>query len=213
MDENIQSHDNSIGGFEDMFRALISGLFVFVIVSFPVQATTLIPIDLPELHRQASHIVFAECINNQVEIDTQTNMVVTYTTFAVIEHIKGNREQTFTIKQAGGNMPNNSASFSIPGVPSFRQNEKYLLFIPPKSQLGFSSPVGLIQGAFQTTEDNEGNMYVSNGRLISELMSGMQKPALPDAAATAAEKAVSGSPAGSHRMRLTDMLNVLKQMP
>jgi len=193
------------------------GLFILLawLFSHTAQATTLLPVDLSHLHRYAQNILYAECIDNQVEMDQQSNAVVTYTTFSVKDAIKGAPQQTITIKQIGGEMKETGAALVVPGVPKFALNEKYLLFLPKKSRLGFSSPVGLGQGSFQVFKSRDGNMMVSNGRDFSELMAGMEnKPMSPVAKAVVMrvmqKKEVDKKPQTT--MHLNDFINVLKDM-
>jgi len=195
-----------------MLRQLVATIILLAFYVLPAQALTVIPLDLTELHKQAKHISFAECISNQTEMDAQHNMVVTYTTFSIMEHVKGSRQQTITIKQIGGKMPDNGPALSIPGVPSFNVGEKYLLFIPPKSQLGFSSPVGISQGVFRTLNDTSGNTYVTNGRETADLMGNMRERAMPEAAKSVIEKTLSKNAARPNQMLLGDMLTVLRNM-
>ncbi|MEN8133780.1 MAG: hypothetical protein ABFS45_27215 [Pseudomonadota bacterium] len=123
------------------------------------------------MHTDATYIFYGECISNTVDTDQTTGLEVTYTTFSILEAIKGKLDQTHTIKQVGSHQPGGTTSGIIfPGVPRFEEGTKYILFLPPASHIGFSSPVGLGQGVFSVDADDAGNDVVSNGRDFTELL-------------------------------------------
>ena len=185
-------------------------------INMPVQATSVLPVDLTQLHRDSQRIIYAECIDNKVEIDTtMNNMVVTYTTFSVLQTLKGPKEQTVTIKQIGGSMPDGSAALKIAGVPKFKLNEKYVVFLAKPSKLGFSSPIGLSQGSFRAFKDNQGNMTVTNGRDFGELMANMHKDKMPAAAQSIISEATKKKSSATHpnnTLRLNDFMLVIENM-
>ena len=62
----------------------------------------------------------------------------------------------------------------IHGVPEFMPDKEYVVFLPEKSVLGFSSPLGLHQGSFSVlTVDNE--QIVSSGRNLAEQAQNMNR--------------------------------------
>ena len=81
----------------------------------------------------------------------------------MIDLIKGNAEDTYTIKQIGGELKNRNMALRVHGVPKFHVGKNYVVFLPAKSKLGFSSPLGLHQGSFSVLNIN-GEQVVSNGR-------------------------------------------------
>ena len=63
----------------------------------------------------------------------------------------------------------------IPGVPKFSNGSKYVVFLTEKSQLGFSSPLGLYQGAF-SVETINGEQVISNGSRLSTTSATVSRP-------------------------------------
>lgn len=129
-------------------------------------ATSVLPVTLEQLSTRASLIFYGTVISNQVQKDSQSGQIVTLTEFEVIELIKGETDTRHTIKQLGGFLKDADIMFKIHGVPEFQIGRQYVLFLPEKSSLGFSSPIGLHQGSFsvQTIDDEK---IVSNGRNIA----------------------------------------------
>ncbi len=122
-------------------------------------ATTVLPLTLDDIVGNAAVAFEGTCTGNKTERDAKTNLVVTYTTFAVHDVIKGDVGATYTIKQVGGELPNTEVAVRFHGVPKFTQGQDYIVFLPSVSSAGFSSPVGLSQGRF-TLKDGT----ASNGR-------------------------------------------------
>ena len=130
-----------------------------------VSATSLLPITVEQLSTRATLIFYGEVINNQVKKDEQSGYIATFTEFKVIDLIKGNAGDTHTIKQIGGYLKNRNMALRIHGVPRFQTGNNYVVFLPTKSKLGFSSPLGLHQGSFSVLNIN-GEQVISNGRSL-----------------------------------------------
>lgn len=125
-------------------------------------ATSLLPISLEQLSTRATLIIYGEVVSNQVKKDEPHGHIVTFTEFNIIELIKGNAGDSHTIKQIGGSLKESNIRLRIHGVPEFVTGKEYVVFLPEKSQRGFSSPLGLHQGAF-SVESINGEKIVSNG--------------------------------------------------
>lgn len=143
--------------------------FLLVNLSFlpSAWATSVLPLSLEQLSTQASLIFFAEVISNQAKIDEKSGRIATFTEFEITDLIKGNTELTHTIKQIGGYDSESKTRLFIHGVPTFQVGNSYVVFLPKKSNLGFSSPLGLFQGSYAVTTIN-GEQVVSNGRNLTE---------------------------------------------
>jgi len=150
-------------------RTAFYALFYALALSVSVHAATVLPLGLERLYGDAKLIFLGECLTNSVQLDQQSGRVVTFTTFEVLETYKGNLGRSHTIKQIGGNLPG-ALNVRIVGVPQFEVGKRYVVFLPPASKLGFSSPVGLNQGMFTLKTDARGTQTVSNGRDVGELM-------------------------------------------
>jgi len=144
---------------------LISLLFsVFNLSS--VAATSLLPISLEQLSTRATLIFYGEVLKNQVKQDKQSGQIATFTEFKVIDLIKGKATDTHTIKQIGGDLKDRNMALRIHGVPRFQVGNNYVVFLPTKSKLGFSSPLGLHQGSFSvSTINNEQIVNSGHSRL------------------------------------------------
>lgn len=139
-----------------------------------VYATTLIPLDLQQLSTRATLIFYGEVTGNTIKKDNISGYIATFTEFRIIELIKGKAGDSHTIKQPGGHLTETNTTLRIHGVPEFETGIKYVVFLPDKSFLGFSSPLGLYQGSFQVTTEN-GKKRVHTARL-SPIQHNMQTP-------------------------------------
>jgi hypothetical protein len=130
-------------------------------------ATSVLPLSLEQLSTRASLIFYGEVVSNQVKKDEQSGYIATFTEFKIINLIKGNAGNTHTIKQIGGRLGSANTTLRIHGVPEYKTGNKYVVFLPGKSNLGFCSPLGLYQGSFSVLNIN-GEQTVSNGRNLTE---------------------------------------------
>ena len=147
-------------------------------------AASVRPLQLDELIDTAALAFEGVCIGNRTEREAGTNYVVTYTTFAVKEVLKGEVGKTHVIKQIGGEIADGEPSFRVQGVPKFAAGQSYVVFLAGVSSAGFSSPIGLAQGNFRVLPDAAGPK-VANGRDFREMTAGMPASALPEATAKA----------------------------
>lgn len=162
----------------------IQARFIFIFLSVlalsgSIFAATVLPLGLERLQGDAQFIFLGECLSNTVEMDRQSGRVATYTTFEVLETYKGTLGRSYTIKQVGGHLPDADLRVRIPGVPQFEVGQRYVVFLPPVSKLGYSSPIGLSQGLFTMKIDGAGERIVSNGRDVGDLMENMAQSKMP----------------------------------
>jgi hypothetical protein len=148
-------------------------------------AASVRPLALGELIDTATVAFEGTCIGNRTERDPATNMVVTYTTFAVKEVLKGEVGNTHIIKQVGGKLDDGQPIFNIPGAPTFAVGADYVVFLAGVSSLGFSSPIGLAQGRFVVLPNATAGARVTNGRDFRALTADLPAATLPAAAAAA----------------------------
>ena len=197
------------------FRACFCVLF-FLALSASVFAASVLPLGLERLHGDAKTIFLGECLSNAVEMDQQSGRVVTYTTFEVLETYKGKPSRSQTIKQIGGNLPNANLNVRIPGVPQFEVGKRYVVFLPPASNLGFASPIGLVQGMFTVKNDATGAPVVSNGRDVGDLMENMAQSKMPSRVAdklrTLSNREIPANAKARTEMHLDDLRSILRGM-
>ena len=187
---------------------------ILLFCSLQAAATSVLPVSLQRMAQTAEMIFHGTAIGNEVRLDQASGRVATYTSFKVIEVIKGNPGATHTIKQIGGQLPGSNVRLVIHGVPRFAAGEEYVIFLPKASSLGFASPIGLSQGKFDIRKRN-GDTLVSNGRSLSaqqKITPQQDSPNRPSAlvsSRTPALTAIDGQPASAH---LTDFMQVVRGM-
>ena len=148
-------------------------LLSLLIWLLPAAATSVLPISLQRMTAAADLIFHGRAIAEEVKRDPASGRVVTLTTFAVIEIVKGETGEMHTIKQVGGHLPGSKVRQVIHGVPRFSTGQEYVVFLPRASSLGFSSPIGLSQGKFDV--DRIDGQAVIRGRRAAAAVS--QQPA------------------------------------
>ena len=146
----------------------------------PAVATTVLPVSLQQMATTADTIFHGRATSNEVRLDPSSGRVATFTTFEVIEAIKGDVGTSHTIKQIGGQLPGSNVRLLVHGVPKFSVGEEYVVFLPQVSSLGFSSPIGLSQGKFNIRKEN-GAAYVSNRPALAAQTPTSQRQAVPAA--------------------------------
>lgn len=114
-------------------------------------AVSLRPLDIAQLTTQAELVIHGRVISQEVTLDETSQRVVTFTTFEVIDTLKGTTGETHRIKQLGGHLSGSDTVHRVPGVPRFVDGEELIVFLPAVSRLGFSSPIGLTQGNYRIT--------------------------------------------------------------
>ena len=156
----------------------LAALFLLALASvFPAFATSVLPMDLDQMVAASAVAFDGTCTGNRTGRDPVSNLIVTYTTFAVHDVLKGDVGATYEIKQIGGALPN-GLQHHVEGVPRFAVGQEYVVLLPQASSGGFSSPVGLSQGQFTVTQTEKG-ATVSNGRDFREMTSTIPSEQLP----------------------------------
>jgi len=166
-----------------MLKQFLAACVLGLALASPASATSVLPLQLDEIIDTATTVFEGACISNRTEREQATNLVVTYTAFAVKDVLKGSVQgATHVIKQIGGEMPAGEMSFHVQGVPSFAVGQDYVVFLAGVSSAGFSSPIGLGQGKFSVLQDAAGQQ-VTNGRDFREMTVRMPAVVLPGTAA------------------------------
>jgi hypothetical protein len=163
-------------------------------------ATTVLPVSLERMSTSAELIFYGTVISNETKADETSGHIATFTTFEVIEVVKGDVGATHTIKQLGGQLSGNKVMHQVHGVPRFTIGEKVVVFLPQESRLGFASPLGLSQGRFVVREQNGVNT-VRNGRAL--------QASLTQASKTAADKPLLKQPASTS---LAEFLQTVREL-
>lgn len=153
------------------FYSLVAA-FGLAIASAPAAAASVLPLYLEEVIDTATTAFEGTCTENRTEVDPATQFVVTYTTFAVLDTLKGTPGATHVIKQIGGSLPGEGPQHRVHGIPTFTVGDTYVVFLAGVSSIGFSSPIGLGQGRFAVTEGTTGRK-VANGRDFRDMTARM----------------------------------------
>jgi hypothetical protein len=182
-------------------------IFVFLLMlAYNPQAfaTSVLPVSLQRMATAADLVFHGRAISNEVRLDEASGRVATFTTFEIIELVKGEAGPTHTIKQIGGQLPGSKVRQVIHGVPRFNTGEEYVIFLPKASSLGFASPIGLSQGKFSVFRQN-GESVVSNRRAVGATVN------------TTGQTGLANSPSGfdtsrTGSARLPDFLQTVRGM-
>ena len=137
------------------FGPRLLGLWaILLFMTIPSGATSLRVMNLEDLVGNSQRIFSAVCQGVSSGFD-ENNLPYTSYSFLVTDGIHGvANQQVVVIKQFGLAEPiqldNGVTQLSrIEGMPRYLPGQEYLLFLNQDSRLGFSSPIGLLQGAFR----------------------------------------------------------------
>ena len=147
-------------------------ILAFAAVNLPAHAASVLPLYLDEMIDTSTTAFEGRVIANRTERDPATKLVVTYTTFEVLDLLKGNVGAKHEIKQIGGSLPDEALQYRVQGIPTFSAGDTYVVFLAGVSPIGFSSPIGLSQGRFGVHEHATGRR-VANGRDFKDMTSRM----------------------------------------
>jgi len=128
-------------------------LAVIAFSTIPLGATSLKMMNLADMVGHSKRIFSGVCQDESSGLD-ENNMPYTRYSFRVTDSIYGIADQqVVVIKQFGLVEPiqldNGVTNITrIEGMPRYIPGQEYLLLLNKESRLGFSSPIGLVQGAF-----------------------------------------------------------------
>src|SRR5687768_2555553 len=109
-----------------VLRAALAGLCL-ALAAVPAGAMSVRPATFDQLVDHAAVVFEGEATENRSAKD-ESGSIVTYTTFAVREVVKGSAGATHTIKQLGGTA--DGMTFKVEGVPRFEVGKTYVVFLP-----------------------------------------------------------------------------------
>ncbi len=134
----------------------LAGALWFGVQATSTRATTMVQLSLDQLVQASSDVVRGRAIAQQSTWNVQRTEIVTLTTIAVEQAVKGQATGTIVVEQPGGRV--GSYRVGVPGTVHFQPNTSYVLFLepaPPEPQQ--SAPhylvVGLLQGAYRIYAD------------------------------------------------------------
>ncbi len=160
------------------------GLWTIIAFSMiPSAATSLRVMNLEDLVGDSQRIFSAVCQSVSSGFDDNKLPYTSYS-FLVTDSILGvTNQQVVEIKQFGLAEPiqldNGVTQLSrIAGMPRYVPGQEYLLFLNRESRLGFSSPIGLLQGAFRVQGRGTSRTVVNgirNANLLIDTRKSMQQ--------------------------------------
>jgi len=132
-----------------LLRRTVAQALAIALIAGSAHATTLTPMTLEEITGEAARVVHGT-VTQVTSARDGGGVAATWVTLAVATTLKGARESTITFKQAGSPEPlaDGQAVF-FDGFPRYQVGEEVVLFLRGESRFGFTSPVGLGQGAYR----------------------------------------------------------------
>jgi hypothetical protein len=128
-------------------------LLLWVVLIFwwtgaPARATTLVRMSLSQLSQASSTIVIGHVTSQKSSWNQAHTRIMTYTTVALDEALKGAPPSNLVIEQPGGTLGN--FHVRVPGTAVFRPDGRYVLFLEPAGATpGVFLVVGMMQGALR----------------------------------------------------------------
>jgi hypothetical protein len=115
----------------------------------PVAATMAQRLSLADVTREAARIVHGTVDAVRSGRDA-SGLPATWITLTVAHTLKGPAVSSLTIKQYGVAAPLPDGTITrVAGLPHYRAGDEVVLFLRGESGRGFTSPVGLLQGAYR----------------------------------------------------------------
>ena len=136
--------------------------------------SSLVPVNLPEMVRQADRIFVVTAVSERTGRD-ERGIPATVTTFKVSQVLKGAHAARIEVKQFGVTevQPDGLAAW-IDGMPRYQAGSEYLLFLKPDSVFGFTMPVGAFQGTFDVKPAGQGKKAIVNSLGNANLLRGLE---------------------------------------
>jgi hypothetical protein len=123
-------------------------------------ATTVQKLSMKDLSKNSAAIARAQVEDVVARYDVNKE-IYTYITLRVLEPVKGSsKDEVITIRQIGG-VVDNIASV-VPGTPTFKKGEEVVVFLSRHDAAGYPWVMGLQQGKFSVSQDENGAKKVRN---------------------------------------------------
>lgn len=158
-----------------VIATLLGGVMMAV---SPARATTMVSMSMEQLTEAASDIVQAHVVSQVSAWNATHTQIVTVTTLAVLQTLKGSASSTVQVRQLGGTVGN--MTVHIPGDIAFRSQGEYVLFLEPADGSNYRV-VGMTQGAYPIYQDatthDERVVLPLNQAAVQGVVSGGGNPA------------------------------------
>lgn len=133
-------------------RSIIANITIvltFALLVSSASAATILRMDVPTLVEHSDAVVIGSITNivSKVEDDGRVYSTIT---LKVDEALKGQEQQTLTLRQVGGRDLEADIATVAPGMPQFEEHERVLLFLQRLPEQSESLAVtGMAQGKFR----------------------------------------------------------------
>jgi hypothetical protein len=101
---------------------------------------------LEKLVQKSSKIMIGRCLSTKSRWNEKKTLILTYSTFAVSEDLKGQPNSVVTVVTIGGTVE--GITQAVAGMSIFRANQDALLFLEPEKKTGWQT-LALSQGHFK----------------------------------------------------------------
>ena len=115
-----------------------------------LRATSMVSMSMEQLAQASSDIVQGQVVNQFSSWNATHTQIITTTTVAVTQSLKGNALSTVEIHQIGGTV--GPVTVTVMGDISLHDRGEYVLFLEPDNASGYHV-VGMSQGAYSVYED------------------------------------------------------------
>lgn len=129
-------------------RAMTLVAVLLLLATPPGQATTLARLSLDDLVAASSVVARVQCLGN--ESRWEAGEIWTFTSFEVLETMKGVVPRLVTVRLPGGRAGHLIST--VEGVPRFRPGEEAILFLE-RTRAGDFSVLSWVQGTFRIRRD------------------------------------------------------------
>ena len=149
-------------------HVVIATAVIMLLVGSTALATSVLKMSLRDLAKNSDTIVLARVEDESARYDANKE-IYTYITLRVLDPVKGLKaehgkkataQELITIRQIGG-IVGNIASI-VPGMPKFTKGEEVVVFLSKKDVNGYPWVMGLQQGKYSVSTDDNGIKHVRN---------------------------------------------------
>ncbi len=140
-------------------------LWILLVLAGLAGATTFAPSTVDDRLRTAERVVCAECRTVEVRPDPATGLLYTYTTFDLLEDMKGRTDSpTIRLRLIGGRLGNRATV--VAGVPRFKNGSEYVLMLGKRNKAGYPTVVQFERGVLAMRSDARGRRFVEGAGAV-----------------------------------------------
>jgi len=140
--------------------ALVAFAALALVGAGTADATTVLKMSLKDLAKKSDAVVMARVDDMTARYDANKE-IYTYITLKVLDPVKGSKkDEVLTIRQIGGTV--GTIASIVPGMPTFKKGEEVVVFLTQKDQAGYPWVMGLQQGKYSVSVDENGSKHVRN---------------------------------------------------